>query len=497
MTVMNDANSRSCSEETTSRFGSLQTPEADAIMALRDEYNMDDSPNKISLGLGVYRTEEGCPLVLESVKLADKEIHRRIEAGELNTEYLPAEGLPSLCAAASELLLGEACARALTVQTLGGTGGLHIAAHILKLTVPATQPSTTNDHKDERASAKLSYLSQPSPLQPSSPPQPPSATQHQPVVYLPSPSWASHAQIFKAVGYIVRYYRYYDAASGGLDAESMLFDLSHAEAGSVVLLQACGHNPTGVDLNTAQWAAAADAIAAARAFPLFDAAYHGLVSGDAQCDVWAVRHFAERGFEMAAVQSFSKNMGLYSERVGTLSLLTSAPAHSPVHATLRATLKNVVRCSYSAPPARGAHIANAILTTPHLNAIWRREIAKMASRVAEMRVTLHANLNALACPPPSTFPSWDHLIEHKGMFSFTGLSPQSIAALKRDHHIYITTDGRACIAGLSRESCAAVACAIAAILPPAAQNGKDAQARLATSARMHPGVRPLREINAA
>ena len=294
------------------------------------------------------------------------------------------------CELSLRLLLGDAVAPALeqgrvvAAQCISGTGGLHLAARMLQMLRPGS------------------------------------------TVHLPAPTWPIHPDIFTEVGLAVAYYPYYDARTGGLDFDEMLAALEALPAGSVVLLHACAHNPTGVDPTAAQWARIAQAVAARALIPLVDAAYQGLASGDLDADAAGARALASvPGVEMITVQSYSKNMGLYAERAGLVSFTCQ---DAPIAERLGQQLRRTIRLTHSSPPQHGAALVATILGEPGRSAAWRLELAAMAARLHAMRRALHDALVRLESPPPDGASDWRRVLEQRGMFTYTGLSREQARA---------------------------------------------------------------------
>jgi len=265
---------------------------------------------------------------------------------------------------------------------------------------------------------------------------------HSKVIYLPTPSWGNHRPIFVDSGLEVRGYRYFDKNTVGLDFEGLKADLRAAPEGSIVLLHACAHNPTGIDPTQAQWSEISDIVKERKLFPFFDMAYQGFASGDFARDAYAVRHFVSQGHQIALSQSFAKNMGLYGERVGVFSL-TVADAAEKVR--VDSQLKILIRPLYSNPPVHGALIANTILGDKGLYAQWEGEVKGMADRIISMREKLYDTLTHSLKTPGE----WGHIKNQIGMFSFTGLQPEQTMVLAEKAHIYMTSNGRISMAGLN------------------------------------------------
>ncbi|KAI1290137.1 Aspartate aminotransferase, cytoplasmic [Halotydeus destructor] len=396
-----------------SRFSGVQGAPPVEIFALMAKYKEDVDPNKVDLGVGAYRTDEAKPWVLPVVRKAELAIS---SDESLNHEYLPILGLAEFSKAATSMLLGsESVAltegRAFGIQALSGTGALRVGADFLARTV----------------GLKTAYAS--------------------------APSWPNHKLIFENAGFSeFKSYRYWDAANRALDFNGFCEDLNAAPEGSVILLHACAHNPTGVDPTDDQWAAIADIIEAKNLFPFFDCAYQGFASGDLERDSRTVRYFVSRGFELFCAQSFAKNFGLYNERAGNLTVVVK---QAEVIANIKAQLTLVVRGNYSNPPAHGARIVHHVLSDAALYDEWKTNIKSMSGRILEMRKALRDKLEALGTPG-----KWDHITSQIGMFSFTGLTPAQVDYLVESCHIYLTKNGRVSICGLNTKNIDYVAKAI-------------------------------------
>ncbi|KAJ1847482.1 aspartate transaminase aat1 [Coemansia sp. RSA 2703] len=372
----------------------------DAILGITEAFKRDADARKMNVGVGAYRDDQGKPFVLRAVRKAEAAILARSH----DKEYLPITGLPAFTAAAAELAYGAASPalpRLAVTQSISGTGALRIGGAFLQRFHAA-----------------------------------------QPTVYLPDPTWGNHAAIFRDCGLRVAKYRYFDAATNGLNLPAMLDDLRAMPRASIVLLHACAHNPPGVDPTPAQWADIRAVVAERGHLAFFDMAYQGFASGDADRDAAALRSFvAGADIPVLLSQSFAKNMGLYAERVGTFSVVAADPAERD---RLLSQLKILVRPLYSNPPVYGARIAAEVLTDPALRSEWLGEVSMMAGRIIAMRQALRARLEELG----STL-SWAHITDQIGMFCYTGLKPEQVDRLARDFHIYMTRDGRISIAGIS------------------------------------------------
>eukprot|EP00670_Eutreptiella_braarudii_P014065 CAMPEP_0174318098 /NCGR_PEP_ID=MMETSP0810-20121108/7991_1 /TAXON_ID=73025 ORGANISM="Eutreptiella gymnastica-like, Strain CCMP1594" /NCGR_SAMPLE_ID=MMETSP0810 /ASSEMBLY_ACC=CAM_ASM_000659 /LENGTH=867 /DNA_ID=CAMNT_0015428233 /DNA_START=18 /DNA_END=2621 /DNA_ORIENTATION=- len=393
---------------TDSLFKDVAMAPPDPILGVTQAFKACESADKLNLGVGAYRSEEGKPWVLPTVKAAEAKLLELQEAGAINKEYLPIDGIPEFYSAALKLMLGDDCTplkegRVCSVQCLSGTGGLRLAAACI-------------GQFQKGAS-----------------------------IYVPNPTWGNHNKIFPREGVPVKSYTYYKPETCGLDFEGMCADLNAMPSGSVVLLHACAHNPTGVDPTEEQWAEIASIVKKRGLVPLIDSAYQGFASGDFDKDAWACRYFAEQGMELYLVQSFAKNMGLYGERTGVLSIICQDQDNA---ARLKSQIKPFIRTMYSSPPQHGARIAELILNDPQQLEAWKAEVKVMADRIIKMRQLLYQELKANECPG-----EWEHVINQIGMFTFTGLTPEQVDVLTQKYSIFLTKDGRISMAGLREEKC--------------------------------------------
>ncbi|XP_014670556.1 PREDICTED: aspartate aminotransferase, cytoplasmic-like isoform X2 [Priapulus caudatus] len=386
----------------TSRFGDIAHGPSVEVFELVAKFNEDTHPSKVNLSVGAYRTNEAKPWVLPVVR----KVEASMAADEtLTKEYLPITGMPQFCEAATSLVLGAdnpaiAEKRAGGVQGIDATGCLWLAMKFLRELCGANTILASN------------------------------------------PSWGNHLLMFRQLKYEdVREYRYWDASSKGLDLTGMLEDLKTAPDGSVVVLHACAHNPTGVDPTHEQWGQICDVMKAKKHYPLLDCAYQGFASGDLAMDAWAVRFFASQGLEIFAAQSFAKNFGLYNERVGNLTIVTATP---DALERVKSQIKMIIRGMYSNPPAHGARIVNTTLRDPALFAEWQGCIKTMADRVLMMRAGLRKRLENLGTPG-----TWNHITDQIGMFSYTGLNPTQVAYLVKEYHVYVMKSGRINMCGLT------------------------------------------------
>eukprot|EP00043_Microstomoeca_roanoka_P000758 m.28944 g.28944 ORF g.28944 m.28944 type:complete len:446 (-) comp10489_c0_seq4:836-2173(-) len=375
----------------------------DPILGLTEAYKKDDHPKKVNLGVGAYRDDSGKPFVLQCVVEAE----RRILDAALDKEYASIHGTQTFREETARLALDNAGhaihdGRVATVQTISGTGGLRVAGMFLA--------EFYNFPKNEKA------------------------------IYVPSPTWGNHQPIFKACGLEPRNYTYYNKETYGLNFEGMMKDLDGLPEGSVVLLHACAQNPTGVDPTAEQWRDIAALFQRKRHLPVFDMAYQGFASGDPELDAFAVQHFLNEGLNPFVIQSYSKNMGLYGERVGALNIVTASRSEAQA---VESQLKILIRPLYSNPPVHGARIVSVVLGDPALRSLWLDEMHSMASRIHKMRAQLVHELKAAG----STL-DWSHIEKQNGMFCFSGLTEAEVGRLIHEYHIYLTKNGRISVAGI-------------------------------------------------
>jgi len=397
-----------------SPFSSVPMAARDPILGLTDAFVADTRPGKVNLGVGVYYDDAGWLPLLESVRQAEA----RLNAAAAARGYLPIDGMAAYNRAVQGLLFGEASPllaeqRVVTVQALGGTGGLKIGADLLRRFVPGAG------------------------------------------VWISDPSWENHRALFEGAGFTVQAYPYYDAESHGLRFEAMLAALRALPQQSVVVLHACCHNPTGVDLTEAQWTAVVEACVAGRLIPFLDIAYQGFGDG-IEPDAAAVRRFAQSGIDFLVSSSFSKSFSLYGERVGALTIVTQERDEA---ARLLSQLKRVVRTNYSNPPTHGGAIVSTVLQTPELRALWEQELAGMRERIRTMRTGLVEGLARRGARRDFAF-----VARQRGMFSFSGLSSAQVDRLREEFAIYAVSSGRICLAALNSGNLDRVADAIVAVL---------------------------------
>jgi len=395
-----------------SRFEAVTMAPADPILGVSEAFKRDEDSKKLNLGVGAYRTEELQPYVLEVVKKAEKKM---LEGGD-NKEYLPIEGLAAFNKATAELLLGADNVaikenRVATVQGLSGTGSLRLGAAFIQRYMPGTK------------------------------------------VFISSPTWGNHKNIFNDAGVPWAEYRYFDPSTVGLDFEGMMADIEAAPNGSIILLHGCAHNPTGIDPTPEQWEKIADLMQEKNHMPFFDVAYQGFASGSLDDDASSVRTFVARGMELFVAQSYSKNLGLYAERVGAINAVVSS---TDVANRVKSQLKRLARPMYSNPPVHGARIVANVVGDATMFDEWRAEMQMMAGRIKTVRQRLYDELST----KDTSGKDWSFVLKQIGMFSFTGLNKAQSDNMTDKWHVYMTKDGRISLAGLNLAKCAYLADAI-------------------------------------
>jgi len=387
----------------------------DAILGITEAFKADSFKEKINLGVGAYRDDQGKPYVLPSVRTAED----KVVSAQLNKEYAGITGVPEFTKAAAVLAYGagsSALDRLVITQSISGTGALRIGGAFLERFYPGAKK-----------------------------------------IYIPNPSWANHGAVFKDSGLGVEKYRYYNKDTIGLDFEGMVADIKGAPKNSIFLLHACAHNPTGVDPTPEQWKEISEAVKAGEHYAFFDMAYQGFASGDTDKDAFPVRHFVEHGHNICLAQSFAKNMGLYGERVGAFSIVCADAAEKK---RVDSQIKILVRPLYSNPPVHGARIASEILNDSALNKQWLGEVKGMADRIISMRALLKKELENLGSKH-----DWSHITSQIGMFAYTGLTPEQMDKLAKEHSVYATKDGRISVAGITSGNVKRLAEAIHAVKP--------------------------------
>ena len=401
----------------SSLFAAVEMAPRDPILGLNEQFNADTNPAKVNLGVGVYFDDTGKLPLLECVQQAEKMMMEAPKA----RGYLPIDGIAAYDKAVQGLVFGAESAavragRIATVQALGGTGGLKVGADLLK---------------------RMS----------------PNAT-----VLISDPSWENHRALFEGAGFNVAQYPYYDASKrdteGGIDFAGMLGALEDAAAGTIVVLHACCHNPTGYDITADQWAQVIAAVKERQLVPFLDMAYQGFGEGIKE-DGAVVGMFIDAGLDFFVATSFSKSFSLYGERVGALSVVCASKDEAD---RVLSQLKRVIRTNYSNPPTHGAQVVAMVLTTPALRALWEQELAGMRVRIKEMRVALQAKLSAAGLEQDMSF-----ITRQKGMFSYSGLGKDQMQRLRSEFGIYGVDSGRICVAALNSRNIDATVAAIVAV----------------------------------
>jgi aspartate/tyrosine/aromatic aminotransferase len=394
-------------------FETITAAPPDAILGLSEAFKKDPRPDKINLSVGVFKDDQGRTPVLKCVKEAE----RRLLESETTKTYLSIEGSAEYGQAVRELMFGPeheivTANRACSAQCPGGTGALRVAADFLKKMFPTT------------------------------------------TVWFSTPTWPNHQGIFKSAGLKVASYPYFDAAQNGLDFDGMLATLNQVAAGDVVCLHGCCHNPSGVDPTPAQWTQIADVLAERRALPLLDFAYQGFGRGLAE-DAVGLRTLARPGAELLIASSFSKNFGLYNERVGALTLVAQDAAAAEVALS---QIKACIRTNYSNPPSHGGAIVSTVLRDAFLRQQWEQELAAMRDRINGMRALFQKSMSSR-----QTGRDWSFVTQQTGMFSFSGLNAAQVDTLREQHGIYIVRDGRINVAGMNAASMDRLCDAIASV----------------------------------
>eukprot|EP01013_Petalomonas_cantuscygni_P010460 TRINITY_DN2355_c0_g1_i1.p1 TRINITY_DN2355_c0_g1~~TRINITY_DN2355_c0_g1_i1.p1 ORF type:complete len:440 (-),score=77.47 TRINITY_DN2355_c0_g1_i1:953-2272(-) len=409
------------SSNAKSPWANVEKGPEDPILGLTIAYKKDTDPRKVNLGVGAYRNDDGKPLVLKSVRAAEELLTK----AHLDMEYLPIAGLDSFLSGAQNLLFGEqspaiAAKRIASVQTISGTGALRVAGEFIR----RFYPYKSKDHGDK------------------------------PMIAFPAPTWGNHGNVFRDSGLAISSYRYYDPSTCGLDFNAMMEDLNKLPDGTIVLLHACAHNPTGVDPEPQQWDDIINLLQQRNLYPFVDSAYQGFASGDPVRDAMAVRKLDSSGLPFVVTQSFAKNFGLYGQRIGACHFVS--PDEDEATRVL-SQVKILIRPMYSNPPIHGARIVSAILSDQQLTAQWSEEVKGMADRIISMRKALRELLEQ------KTGKEWPHVTKQIGMFCFTGLHTKQVERMIAEHHIYMTKDGRISMAGITTKNVEYVASAIAEV----------------------------------
>jgi aromatic-amino-acid transaminase len=397
-----------------SLFTAVEMAPRDPILGLTEQYNADTNPNKVNLGVGVYYGDDGKLPLLECVRKAEE----KMMAAHAARGYLPIDGIAAYDAAVKSLVFGAESepvksGRVATIQALGGTGGLKVGADFIKKLNPNAK------------------------------------------VLISDPTWENHRGIFTNAGFEIAVYPYYDAGKRGINFDGMLTALNAAAEGTVVLLHACCHNPTGYDLTAPQWDQVVAAVKARKLVAFLDMAYQGFGAGIAE-DGMAVQKFIDSGEDFFVSTSFSKSLSLYGERVGALSVLCASKDEA---ARVLSQLKIVIRTNYSNPPTHGGQVAATILNTPELRALWEKELAGMRTRIKAMRHALVDQLKAKGVQRDFSF-----ITQQVGMFSYSGLTKDQMLRLRNEFGVYGIDSGRICIAALNSKNIGYVADCVAKVL---------------------------------
>ena len=386
----------------------------DPILGVTETFVADQNLNKVNLGVGVYCGDDGKVPLLECVRRAEDS---RVRSGTPKS-YLPIDGIAAYDKAVQELVFPRESIplrdkKIVTIQTLGGTGGLRIGADFLKLLSPGA------------------------------------------TVWISEPSWENHRALFEAAGFAVKEYPYYDPQTHGLNFEGMLGALNKLPAGAIAVLHSCCHNPTGVDLTQHQWQQVLDVVRSRAIVPFLDLAYQGFAEGT-DADAYAPRLFAAATQPIFLSSSFSKSFSLYGERVGALSVVAGSGEEA---ARVLSQLKRIVRTNYSNPPTHGGDIVARVLTTPELRTLWEQELGAMRDRIKVMRKVFVDGVQRRV-------PGFDFsfVLQQRGMFSYSGLSKEQVGRLRTEFSIYSIDTGRICVAALTTKNIDYVADAIARVL---------------------------------
>ena len=399
---------------TASVFAAVEMAPRDPILGLTEAFNADTRATKVNLGVGVYFDDSGKIPLLGAVRTAEK---ARLEALPPRG-YQPIDGPVAYNQAVQRLLFGEDSAllkegRVLTIEALGGTGALKVGADYLRRLLPDA------------------------------------------TVFISDPSWENHRALFEYAGFAVQTYPYYDSLTRGVNFDAMIAGLNALPAGSIVVLHACCHNPTGADLDAAQWGAVIEVIGARGLVAFVDMAYQGFADGISE-DALALDLFVASGLQFLVASSFSKSFSLYGERVGALSVVT---ANRDESARVMSQIKRIVRTNYSSPPTHGSSVVAAVLASPELRRVWEGELAEMRARILAMRASLVDKLKGRGGAQDFAF-----IARQRGMFSYTGLSVEQVDRLREQYGIYAVSTGRICVAALNTRNIDYVAEAIAGVL---------------------------------
>ncbi|ODV68074.1 PLP-dependent transferase [Hyphopichia burtonii NRRL Y-1933] len=399
-------------------FANIQELPPDPLFGLKARYNADSRADKVDLGIGAYRDNNGKPWILPAVKQAEQKL---INSEGYNHEYLSISGYEPFLKESAKVILGEDSVaikqnKIVSQQSLSGTGALHLAGAFLK-----NFYTGSNEGK----------------------------------VYLSKPTWANHNQIFTSLGLKVDSYPYWDNDNKSLDLKGFLNSIKQAPNGSIFLLHACAHNPTGLDPTKDQWVQILNEISQKNHVILFDSAYQGFASGDLEKDAFAIRSAINNDkikTPIVICQSFAKNVGMYGERVGAVHIINNEDNYETINRAIKSQLNKLIRSEVSNPPAYGAKIVATVLSDAKLRSQWDQDLTTMSSRIIKMRNHLKQLLIELKTPG-----NWDHITNQTGMFSFTGLTPEMVSRLEEKHGVYLVSSGRASVAGLNEHNVEKVA----------------------------------------
>lgn len=398
---------------TASILARVEMAPRDPILGVTEAFNADPNSRKVNLGVGVYYDDNGKVPLLRCVQQAERQI---LEASPPRA-YLPIDGLADYDRAVQALVFGDCAARnegrIITVQALGGTGGLKVGADFLRRLQPQAE------------------------------------------VWISDPSWENHRALFENAGFVVKTYPYYDPATRGVDFPAMTRTLRAMAPGTIVVLHACCHNPTGADLTHDQWNEVIAIVRERELIPFLDIAYQGFAEG-LDADAQPVRRFADAGMVVFVSNSFSKSFSLYGERVGALSVVTGSPDEA---ARLLSQIKRIVRTNYSNPPTHGGKVVATVLASTELRAIWEQELGQMRARIRDMREQLVEQIRVRVPGHDFSF-----VVRQRGMFSYSGLTKEQVTRLREEYSVYAIDSGRICVAALNSRNIGYVAEAIAAVM---------------------------------
>lgn len=392
-----------------SPFAGIKELPPDPLFGLKARYNADSRSDKVDLGIGAYRDNDGKPWILPAVRQAEQKL---INSPDYNHEYLSISGYEPFTSSAAKVILGDNSLaikdnKIVSQQSLSGTGALHVAGVFIKQFYQGNH-----------------------------------------TIYLSQPTWANHKQIFETIGFKVASYPYWNNETKSLDLNGFLKAIESAPQGSIFLLHACAHNPTGLDPSHSQWNEILTALNKKQHLVIFDSAYQGFASGDLEKDAYPIRKAIDSKLITSPIiicQSFAKNVGMYGERVGAIHVIASTEeSNESLNKAIKSQLNKIIRSEISNPPAYGSKIVATILNDPELYSQWRKDLVTMSSRIGKMRDTLRSKLKSLGTPG-----TWNHITDQTGMFSFTGLTPDMVERLQSKHGIYLVSSGRASVAGLN------------------------------------------------